>query len=256
MLPYFFDKLSSSLVHVNCINQSILSGTGSEKSFTMLQLDDKPCENCGRMLKAVNPQKGAAYFYPCACNRPVQTGMGVTYPGSQEHDLILAGGAWNLNNLMTAQPQKWLQLNVENGPCQHSRRQGDNYGVTCMECGETIAGYGFWGEGSKTCIHEWGRMDDESKEEMCIYCQVYRPAQPKPVLHQWRKGDLGRVNNHLVLFLEEERSIWVSQGGDCGYWPASKVEFIQHTSLQYRFIHWKETVVDYLAGKFTSYFKS
>ena len=156
----------------------------------MPRLADKPCENCGRMLKAINPEKGANYFYPCACNRPVQTDTGVAYPGSEEHELILASGSWNLNYLLTAQHQPVLQLNVENGFCQHNRTQGDNYGVTCLDCGEAIAGYGFWAEGSKVCIHDWGRMGDESTEEMCMYCQACRPAAPKAVPHQWRKGDL------------------------------------------------------------------
>lgn len=131
------------------------------------------------MLKAINPQKGANYFYPCACNRPVQTDIGVAYPGSEEHELILANGSWNLNDLMTAQPQPILhagRLNVENGFCQHRRTQGDNYGVSCLKCGEATAGYGYWGEGSKTCIHSWVRMDDESTEEICMYCQRCRPA--------------------------------------------------------------------------------
>ena len=68
------------------------------------------------------------------------------------------------------------------------------------------------------------------------------------------KGRSGRVNNNLVLLLEEERSIWVSQGGDCGYWPASEVEFVQSTNCSYRFIHWKQTVFDFQAGVFSRYF--
>lgn len=207
------------------------------------------------MLKAINPEKGANYFYPCACNRPVQTDLGVVNTGSVAHDLILASRSWNLHDLLTPQPHPLLQLNVENGPCQHLRTQGDNYGVTCLDCNEAIAGYGYWGEGAKSCIHLWTCIDDESTEEMCMYCQRCRPAQLKPVPHQWQKGELGRVNNNLVLLLEEERSVWVSQGGDCGLWPASRAEFVRSTDCQYRFINWKQTGMDYSAGEFSSYFR-
>lgn len=220
----------------------------------MPQLNDIPCESCGRMLKAVNPEKGANYYYPCPCNRPVQTGMGVAYPGSKEHEAILASGKWNINDLLSEVPYPVLGLNPESGFCSHNRTQGDNYGVTCLDCGEPIAGYGYWGEGSKTCRHSWVRMDDESTEEICIYCQACRLAVKSDGQRQWRVGDLGRLKNQLILLLEAERSIWVSQGGNCGYWPAAEVEFYQATHLRYQYVHWKEVMVEYFAGKFTGYF--
>ncbi|WP_040007227.1 hypothetical protein [Fibrisoma limi] len=202
----------------------------------------------------MNPQKGSSYYYPCACNRPIRTISGVVLPGTEQHEQILASGYWNLNDLLTPQPQKTLQLNVENGYCQHRTTQGDNYGITCMDCGEAIAGYGYWGEGSTVCKHDWARLDEESDEEMCMYCQAVRSAPPKPVAHRWQKGDLGIVNNTLVLLLEEERSVWISQRGDCGYYPTSGIKFIQRIPLPYRFVDWKQTIADYLGGKFTSYF--
>ncbi len=60
--------------------------------------------------------------------------------------------------------------------CQHNRTVGDNYGVTCMDCGVTLKGYGYWAEGSKVCIHEFLPYDD--KYEICGYCEQLRP-KPK-----------------------------------------------------------------------------
>jgi hypothetical protein len=37
--------------------------------------------------------------------------------------------------------------------CTHPVRQGDNYGETCRVCGKVTGGYGYWGEGSKECLH-------------------------------------------------------------------------------------------------------
>ncbi len=50
--------------------------------------------------------------------------------------------------------------------CKHLRIIGDNYGMTCQDCGEIIEGYGFWGQ-ARTCIHRWAEYE-EGKE--CIYC--------------------------------------------------------------------------------------
>lgn len=226
----------------------------AHKNSIMARLENKPCELCGRTLKAIYPDKGATYYYPCACNRPIQTEEGVAYPGSEQHELILAGGQWNINDLLREVKYPPLQFNTENGFCQHNRTQGDNYGITCSDCGDAIAGYGFWGEGSKTCKHTWVKMSEESTEEICMYCQDYRPATPSTTGRLWQVGDLGRVKNNLVLLLEVNRVIWVSQGGDCGHLPVSQVEFIRPTPLRYRYVHWKEVIVDYFADKFTPYF--
>lgn len=56
--------------------------------------------------------------------------------------------------------------------CEHRRTQGDNYGETCMDCGEVLAGYGYWAEGSKTCIHKFLPYDE--KYDICSYCERTR----------------------------------------------------------------------------------
>jgi len=60
--------------------------------------------------------------------------------------------------------------------CEHNRIQGDNYGDTCMDCGEVLSGYGFWAEGSRTCHHKFmkGYAGDDT-EEVCMYCEEVRP---------------------------------------------------------------------------------
>jgi len=47
---------------------------------------------------------------------------------------------------------------------------GDNYGVTCMDCGEHLEGYGHWGEGGSPCRHgSWWRNDEGL--DVCLYCE-------------------------------------------------------------------------------------
>ncbi len=62
--------------------------------------------------------------------------------------------------------------------CQHLKRIGDNYGVSCQTCGQALEGYGrggFFGSsrtGSERCIHVWERIDAEM--EACKYCFIIR----------------------------------------------------------------------------------
>jgi hypothetical protein len=58
--------------------------------------------------------------------------------------------------------------------CQHRIIQGDNYGETCMECGEVLDGYGYWAEGSCECHHKWIPEYPESEYEVCMYCEMTR----------------------------------------------------------------------------------
>lgn len=58
--------------------------------------------------------------------------------------------------------------------CPHHRQQGDNYGITCMDCGEVLAGYGYWAEGSKECIHSFIPSAEDERYEICIYCEMPR----------------------------------------------------------------------------------
>ncbi len=60
------------------------------------------------------------------------------------------------------------------GTCQHPKRVGDNYGVTCQDCGATLEGYGYGGffgrnlKGHKPCLHVWIKSD--AQQEECVYC--------------------------------------------------------------------------------------
>lgn len=59
--------------------------------------------------------------------------------------------------------------------CQHLRRIGDNYGETCLDCGEVLAGFGYWAEGSSRCVRHVF-MPDGADGEVCIFCEEWRPS--------------------------------------------------------------------------------
>lgn len=58
-------------------------------------------------------------------------------------------------------------------PCDHPSRKGDNYGESCLICGERTAGYGYWGSHSD-CLHQFISMGDDSDYEVCLYCERTR----------------------------------------------------------------------------------
>lgn len=53
--------------------------------------------------------------------------------------------------------------------CKHERRNGDNYGVSCYDCGEQLAGYGYWGS-FPNCIHVLRKAED-GNYAYCLYCE-------------------------------------------------------------------------------------
>ncbi len=68
--------------------------------------------------------------------------------------------------------------------CQHLRRIGDNYGITCQTCGAVLEGYGYGGftfsdnlTGNEQCIHVWVKISAEQEE--CTYCHVMREREKK-----------------------------------------------------------------------------
>jgi hypothetical protein len=67
--------------------------------------------------------------------------------------------------------------------CEHKRRMGDNYGISCQDCQEVLEGYGYGGwfgsnlKGNKSCIHVWEKISAE--EEQCMYCQAVRERENK-----------------------------------------------------------------------------
>ena len=58
--------------------------------------------------------------------------------------------------------------------CQHLKRIGDNYGVSCQTCGKQLEGYGYGGffgsslKGNERCIHKWS--EQYAGMEECDYC--------------------------------------------------------------------------------------
>jgi hypothetical protein len=63
--------------------------------------------------------------------------------------------------------------------CDHNKRIGDNYGVSCQACGEILEGYGYGGWfdlGSKKCIHgAWYPIN--AIDEECMYCHSVRTRE-------------------------------------------------------------------------------
>ena len=60
--------------------------------------------------------------------------------------------------------------------CEHKRTQGDNYGVSCLDCNKTLRGYGFGGwfgsrlNENSMCIHgDWYEFENV---RTCIYCEA------------------------------------------------------------------------------------
>ena len=52
--------------------------------------------------------------------------------------------------------------------CKHSNRIGDNYGLTCLDCGEVLEGYGYFGSVSRCVRHLWFA---EGEYFICFYCE-------------------------------------------------------------------------------------
>ena len=63
--------------------------------------------------------------------------------------------------------------------CEHTKRIGDNYGVSCQDCQAVLEGYGYGGffgsnlTGREQCLHgAWFPISDA--EEECLYCHTPR----------------------------------------------------------------------------------
>jgi hypothetical protein len=67
--------------------------------------------------------------------------------------------------------------------CEHTKRIGDNYGVSCRECGRALEGFGYggWFVSNQSawvpCIHAWWKVS--AGEEECTYCHVRRERERK-----------------------------------------------------------------------------
>ena len=76
--------------------------------------------------------------------------------------------------------------------CPHNRKIGDNYGMSCQDCGAQLSGYGypkFWPNGRppRICIHEWWD-EPHMKYKLCTYCEVHAPNEKY-------KAELDRVGS-------------------------------------------------------------
>ena len=65
--------------------------------------------------------------------------------------------------------------------CQHFKRIGDNYGVSCQSCRAVLEGYGYGGffgsnlKGNEDCIHgEYAWYKESAEKEECMYCHRVR----------------------------------------------------------------------------------
>jgi len=68
--------------------------------------------------------------------------------------------------------------------CEHNKRIGDIYGLTCQDCHEVLEGYGYggstFGSGNERCSHgenTWYKISDI--EEECMYCHIVREREQK-----------------------------------------------------------------------------
>jgi hypothetical protein len=66
--------------------------------------------------------------------------------------------------------------------CEHNKRLGDNYGISCQSCGEALEGYGYGGffgtnlKGNERCTHgSWYPIN--ASEEECIYYHGIRKIE-------------------------------------------------------------------------------
>jgi hypothetical protein len=68
--------------------------------------------------------------------------------------------------------------------CEHKTQIGDNYGISCQDCGRVLEGYGYGGwlggnlKRQERCMHgAWYNINDV--EEECTYCHEIRERKNK-----------------------------------------------------------------------------
>jgi hypothetical protein len=61
--------------------------------------------------------------------------------------------------------------------CEHNRQIGDNYGITCQDCGVVLEGYGYYANGSRTCHRKYLPINED--EEQCTYCETIQEREKK-----------------------------------------------------------------------------
>jgi hypothetical protein len=67
---------------------------------------DCQCTKCGRILKPApahwDGEPTYVGFFPCPCERPIQTDYGTFYPGDEEHTQLLQSGRYGINDVLKA----------------------------------------------------------------------------------------------------------------------------------------------------------
>jgi hypothetical protein len=68
--------------------------------------------------------------------------------------------------------------------CEHKKIIGDNYGISCQDCGYVLEGYGYGGwfgsnlKGQEKCMHgAWYKIN--AIEEECMYCHAIHERKNK-----------------------------------------------------------------------------
>ncbi len=69
--------------------------------------------------------------------------------------------------------------------CSHNHRIGDNYGVTCQDCGEVLAGYGYWGEGVIELIIQDPPFAEEGDWELAVRFSEIVDGEPIGFQYVW-----------------------------------------------------------------------
>lgn len=65
------------------------------------------CEHCEKELNPAPAKLRAdgeqtyCGFIPCACKRRIMTDLGIVYPGTEEHDLLLKSGNYLTNDILS-----------------------------------------------------------------------------------------------------------------------------------------------------------
>jgi hypothetical protein len=69
------------------------------------------------------------------------------------------------NSLLGELVEGYLDL-IKRIRCDHGKVIEDNYGETCLLCGQVISGFGR-GCGSKICVHKWSKSECGC---VCVFC--------------------------------------------------------------------------------------
>ena len=72
-------------------------------------------------------------------------------------------------------------MKMKKNNCPHDNKIGDNYGLSCKDCGKQLSGYGYFAR-HKNCIHVFMPVAPDSDYKVCMYCE--RPEKLEEVENQ------------------------------------------------------------------------